>query len=88
MTWSGSGSVPSGTVTSGSTASGSFAGSASCSLSGLTADTCTQTFTPSPVDAAGSYTLSASIAADANYNQSSSMQTNSFTITPVKATPR
>jgi hypothetical protein len=87
VTWTGGGSVPTGTVAFGTAAFGTFAGNPSCTLSGPTTNTCTQTFTPSATDAAGTYTLLARIAADANYNESGSAQTNNFTITPAKATP-
>ncbi len=80
LSWSGSGAAPTAAnVTIGGNGNGTY-GATSCGAASGDAITCTATYTPTPADVAGSYTETASFTGDANYNSSSSSQTNNFTI--------
>jgi hypothetical protein len=87
LTWTGSGAAPTGGLTFKSTAAGGFAGSPSCSTTASTI-TCTQSFTPAAADAVGTYTISANYTRNGNYNSAGSTQTNNFSITQTKVTPK
>jgi hypothetical protein len=87
LNWTGDGEPPLSGVKFSSTAAGTFAGSPTCFSSGPVTTTCTQVFTPSTADAAGTYTMSAAFTTDGNYASASSTQTNNFTITFTMITP-
>ncbi len=78
-TWQGSG-APSGAVTiSGMGLSGSFSATTCGGAMGITI-TCQAQYTPSAADMPGTYTFTATAAADSNFAGSSSTQSNNFTI--------
>jgi hypothetical protein len=79
LSWTGSGAAPTGGLTFASTAGGSYSAPSCTGTSSPI--TCTATFTPTATDAVGTYTLSASYVATANYNGAGSKQINNFTIT-------
>ncbi|HUE03259.1 MAG TPA: Ig-like domain repeat protein, partial [Bryobacteraceae bacterium] len=85
VAWSGSGAAPTGAVTISGTATGGTYSATSCGAASGNAIICTATFTPGAGTAGGTYTMSASIAADSNYNAASSPETNNFSIIPVPA---
>jgi hypothetical protein len=88
LNWTGSGAAPTGGITFKSTAGGGFTGSPSCSQTNATTITCTQTFDPTTADAVGTYTMSAGYTSNGNYNSANSTQTNNFSITQTKVTPK
>jgi large repetitive protein len=81
LSWTGSGAAPtaSDVSISGSGLSGSF-GATSCGAPSSDTITCTNTYSPSGSDAAGSYTISAAFSGDSNYGPSNSPQAGNFTI--------
>ena len=68
LAWSVGGATPTGAVTIGGTATGGTYSATSCGAASGNSITCTATFTPGTSTAAGTYTMSASIAADSNYS--------------------
>ena len=83
LTWSGSGSPPTaGNVSiSGSGLNGTF-GTTNCLAPSGDSITCTNVYTPTGTEAAGTYTMAAAFSADTNYKHSSSAQSGNFIITP------
>ena len=80
LSWTGAGTAPSASnVTIGGNGPSGY-GVTSCGSPSGNTITCTNTYTPTAADVAGSYTESASFSGDTNYSASSSPQTNNFTI--------
>jgi hypothetical protein len=86
LSWAGSGTAPtaSAVTISGNVLSSTF-GTTSCGAPSGTTMTCTNTYTPTVLDAQGTYTMSAAFSGDTNYTGSTSPQTNNFSITQASA---
>lgn len=81
LSWSGVGNAPTASdVTIGGNGPSAY-GTTSCSAPSGTNLTCTNTYTPTLADGAGSYTESASFSGDGNYSNSASTATGNFSIT-------
>ena len=84
--------APTGAVTIGGNGPSGY-GATSCGAASGGTVTCSATYTPTTADTPGSYTETASVAGDSNYNGSSSSQSNNFAIniatstTTVTSTP-
>ena len=87
LTWTGGGVAPtaSDVTIGGSGFSGSF-GTTACGAASGDTITCTNTYTPTTNDVAGTYTFTAAFSGDTNYRASSSSQSNNFTINDASAT--
>ena len=80
LTWSGTGTAPTAAnVTIAGNGNGTY-GTTSCGTPSGTTLTCSNSYTPSNADAAGSYTETASFSGDTNYTSSNSPETNNFII--------
>src|SRR5208282_565542 len=81
LSWTGSGTAPTATnVTIGGNGHSTY-GLTTCGTPSGDTMTCTATYTPNASDTPGTYTETATFAADSNYSGSSSTQTNNFSIT-------
>jgi hypothetical protein len=82
LSWSGNGTPPTASdVTIGGNGPSGTYGTTACGAPSSNTITCTNTYTPTSADTAGSYTEKAVFTGDSNYGGSSSLQTNNFTIT-------
>lgn len=86
LSWTGSGTAPTAGAVAISGNGPSGYGTTSCAAASGNNITCTNTYTPTAMDAAGSYTESASFSGDGNYSSSSSSQTSNFAINQATST--
>jgi hypothetical protein len=81
LSWTGNGAAPTASdVAIGGNAPSNTYGTTSCGVPSSNTITCTNTYTPTAADIAGTYTMSARFTGDSNYSSSSSTQTNNFSI--------
>ena len=89
LTWTGALTPPtanSTTVSFGGAGLGGTFGAASCGAPSGDTINCSGTYTPSGLDAANSYSITAAFSGDSNYNASGSAQTNNFIINAASST--
>ena len=89
LAWTGAGVPPtatSSTVTFSDAALGGTFGTASCGAASGDTINCTGTYTPSGLDLPNTYTIVAAFSGDSNYSNSSSLQTNNFSINSASST--
>jgi sugar lactone lactonase YvrE len=82
LSWTGDGPAPAaGNVTVSTNAIGGTLSGVSCGAPSSDTITCAATYTPDGTTLEGTYTMSAAFSGDSNYSNSSSTQTNNFSIT-------